>query len=125
MGDSPLTIDLNREDKEPAKEPLTSLAAFVEALGKITSKDDIEQKTELSNDNIQGIIQLLTFNDHVERNFGFRIKEFDWFVAQKLIKTVSYHRKGKDELIELFRAMKLDITGEEKDNKMPIMITRR
>jgi CRISPR/Cas system-associated exonuclease Cas4 (RecB family) len=122
-----LTKDLQKHEEGIKEEPLSSLAAFVKAIGAILSEESIEQKTELSGDNIEGIMQALTINDHLETNCGFRIRELDVFILEKLVKTVSYNRKGKDELIELFRAMKLNIEGEEKEGERlpPLVISRR
>jgi hypothetical protein len=99
------------DEKEPS-----SLAAFVKALGVIMSKEDIDQKTQLSDRNIQGIMQGLTFNDSLERHFGFRIKEVDVLISEKLVKSISLDRLGKNELIELFRAMKLELEGSNVES---------
>jgi len=98
------------EDKESGG----SLAAFVKALATITSKENIDQKTILSDRNIEGIIKLLSWNDYLQVNFGFRLKQIDLAIAEKLVKSISLDREGKKELIELFRAMELKIEGEDK-----------
>ena len=116
MGNA-LTKDISNRvsQTDDTKEEVSSLAAFIKALGTITSKDDIDQKTVLSDRNIQGIMQLLIWNDYLKRNFGFRLKEIDLLIAEKLVKSVSLDRLGRKELIELFRAMELKIEGEDKN----------
>lgn len=126
MGEDALTLDLRAgESREGEEEQLSSLAAFVKALGVITSEKQIDQKTELSARNIQGIMQGLTFNDYLERNFGFRINELDTLIAEKLVKSISLDRKGKQELIELFRAMKLEIEGNQVETVGNRMVVQR
>jgi hypothetical protein len=108
-----LTEDINKFDKDEGEREPSSLAAFVKALSLIMSKEELDQKTQLSDRNIQGIMKLLTFNDHLQRNFGLRLKEIDILIAEKLIKTISLDRQGKDEILELFRAMKLELESGE------------
>ena len=104
-----LTKDMEKNKSVNEERQTSSLEAFVQALGTIMSEDSIDQKTELSDRNIQGMMKLLSYNDHLEFNFGFRIRCVDVMIAEKLIKTISMDRQGKNEILELFRAMKLEL----------------
>jgi hypothetical protein len=124
MGNT-LTKQLTNIDRSEREEDSSSLAAFIKALGIIQSKEDIDQKSHLSDENIHGIMIGLSWNDYLERNLGFRLSSLDTFIAEKLLKSISLDRMGRNELIELFRAMKLELEGSNVETIGNRMIVAR
>lgn len=120
-----LTKDMSQYKREEETEKSSSLEAFVKALSVIMSEDSLDQKTQLSDRNIQGMMKLLSYNDHLEFNFGFRIRSIDVLIAEKLIKTISLDRQGKNEILELFRAMKLELESGDIQSLGNRMVVQR
>jgi CRISPR/Cas system-associated exonuclease Cas4 (RecB family) len=102
-----------KEEEESSFSGTHSAEAFVKALEFILSDKNIDQKTQLSSENIEGMIKLLTVNDYLKKHFGFRLIPYDTAIQIKIVKSISLDRQGKKELIELFKEMNLQIDATD------------
>lgn len=80
----------------------------------VTRKDNIEQKTMLSNDNIEAIIKMRAVNSHLKRYFGFTIELYDLLIEEKRFNIISLYGQGRKDLIKIVEAMQTQNNFEEK-----------
>lgn len=71
----------------------------------IFRKEEIEQKTILSNENINAIIKMNATNNYLEDRYLFRIEIFDKLIEDKRINVISYQGRGRKDIIDAVKAM--------------------
>lgn len=101
------TID---DDMEIAENPNTDNAMSeykdrLEAVDLFFSKRNIDQKSRLGAVNIEGMIGCETVNEYLESTFGIRDPIRDKVCHEELSKSISIDGKGRQEVIDLFKAL--------------------
>ena len=94
---------------------------------KVTIKDifdfvfrlkDIEQKTNLSNDNISAIIKMNAVNDHLQRYFNFKIELYDKLIEEKRINIISLYGQGRKDIQQIVKNMQTQINQEDEKRRI-------
>lgn len=81
-------------------------------------REDIEQKTNLSNDNISAIIKMNAVNDHLERYFKFRIELYDKLIEEKRINIISLFGQGRRDIQQIVKNMQTQINQDDEKRRI-------
>jgi hypothetical protein len=85
----------------------------------VLRRQDIEQKTNLSNDNISAIIKMRAVNDHLKRYFGFTIELYDTLIDEKRINVISLYGQGRRDILQIIKNMQTQVNeNDEKDKRI-------
>ena len=77
----------------------------VKEMGKTLFRDYPKKTSNLSNENINGIIRAEVLNDYFDRNFGYRFKAIDTLIEQKQVMVVSKDGFGIGSIIEFVKSI--------------------
>lgn len=81
-------------------------------------REDIEQKTNLSNDNISAIIKMNAVNDHLQRYFNFRIELYDKLIEEKRINIISLFGQGRRDIQQIVKNMQTQINQDDEKRRI-------
>ena len=88
-----------------------------ESLNLILSTTEIDQKSDLTSNNIIGMVRSINFAQELYRNYKIEIRPTILGIIQEVLtKTISRDRKGRQEIIEIVRAIRAEleqIPGEQ------------
>lgn len=109
MGEE-LIDDLDRFSSNQPDKTGGTMEAIINALNLILSNSQLDQKTELTRNNIIGMVRSLTFSNELYTLYGVDIRKTVLFaINEKLVKTISLDRQGRNEIIELVRAIRAEL----------------
>jgi hypothetical protein len=109
------------EDTSEDKTPNTFQDA-VKELGNIAFKKYPKQTSNLSYENINGIIRAEVLNDYMETNFGYRYSTIDKLIAQKQIMVTSKGGWGMDKVIEFVKSIQASFEQTQLPARMRDML---
>lgn len=109
MGEE-LIDDLDKFSSTTSDKTGGTMEAIINALNLILSNSQLDQKTELTRNNIIGMVRSLTFSNELFTLYGIDIRKTVLFaINEKLVKTISLDRQGRNEIIELVRAIRAEL----------------
>lgn len=73
---------------------------------------DIEQKTVLSNENIEAIIKMRAVNAHLKSYFDFTIELYDLLIEEKRKNIISWNGRGRNDMLSIVKNMQTQINTE-------------
>ena len=65
----------------------------------------IEQKTILSNDNINAIIKMQAVNRYLKNYYGFELDLYKGLISDKRVNVISLNGRGRNDIIDAVKAM--------------------
>jgi len=94
-----------------------SLNNLFESLNLILSTTELDQKSDLTSNNIIGMVRSINFAQELNRTYRIDIRTVILGIIQEILaKTISRDRKGRLEIIEIVRAIRAEleqIPGEQ------------
>lgn len=81
-------------------------------------REDIEQKTNLSNENISAIIKMNAVNDHLQRYFNFKIELYDKLIEEKRINIISLYGQGRRDIQQIVKNMQTQINQDDEKRRI-------
>ena len=81
-------------------------------------REDIEQKTNLSNENISAIIKMNAVNDHLQRYFNFKIELYDKLIEEKRINIISLYGQGRRDIQQIVKNMQTQINQDDEKRRL-------
>lgn len=90
-------------------EPDQNLKELITSLDDSLSKNHLDMKSNLMGINTEGMIQIEALNGYLQNYYGFRIQVYDQIIAHKLTKVVSIKGKGREEIIDIVKAIQAQI----------------
>ena len=100
---SQLLMPDDEEDKPVSQN--NTFQDTVKEMGKTLFRDYPKKTSNLSNENINGIIRAEVLNDYFDRNFGYRFKAIDTLIEQKQVMVVSKDGFGIGSIIEFVKSI--------------------
>jgi hypothetical protein len=107
----------NIDDKTP-----NTFQDAVKELGSIAFKKYPKQTSNLSYENINGIIRAEVLNDYMETNFGYRYSAIDKLVQQKQLMVTSKSGWGMDKIIEFVKSIQASFEQTQLPARMRDML---
>lgn len=79
----------------------------------IFRREELDQKTVLTNDNVNAIMRMNGVNAYCEMYYGFRLELFDRLIDDKRVNIISYKGRGRKDIIEAIKAMQDTVIPDE------------
>lgn len=92
--------------------------SLMDVLNYTFRKDDIEQKTILSNTNIQALIKMKSVNKYLKSQFNFEIDLYKTLIDEKRLNIISYKGRGRDDIIRCIKSMNNSVTMIDDEKKL-------
>ena len=93
------------DDTEEPKSEVNTLQDSLKELGNQLFIKNSEKTSNLSHDNINGLIRADALNDYMETNFGYRYAALDTLMVMKPARSLSYNGFGVEKLIEIVKSI--------------------
>ena len=108
MGDNSVNKSILIEDEEEESSTGDNKNTFPEAvkeMGEILFNKYPKKTSNLSYENINGIIRAEVLNEYMDVNFGYRYKCIDALIVQKQTMMISYDGFGVEKIIEFVKGI--------------------
>lgn len=107
MGDNAVnkSFIIEDEDEEATTQQLNTFPDAVKELGHILFEKYPEKTSNLSYDNINGLVMGEVLNEYMEVNFGYRYKTVDRLMKQKQMRVIAYNGFGVEKIIEFVKSI--------------------
>jgi hypothetical protein len=93
------------EENDSEEKAENTFKDSINEMGKLLFERYPKKTSNLSQDNINGIMMVEVLNEYVNTNFGYRISALDVLAEQKLILVVSEKGLGINSLIEFLKSI--------------------
>jgi len=103
-------IDAEQEETE---ERLDTFPLAIRELGEALFLKYDEKTSNLTDENIQGIIRCNTLNDYMQERYGIRYTVLDTLIDSKMKLVMSRNGYGVDKLIELIQSIQASFQQAE------------
>jgi len=108
MGDNSVNKSILIEDEEEESSTGDNKNTFPEAvkeMGEILFNKYPKKTSNLSYENINGIIRAEVLNEYMDVNFGYRYKCIDALIVQKQTMMISHEGFGVEKIIEFVKGI--------------------
>lgn len=108
MGENAVNKSIVIEDELEDNEQINNRNTFPEAvkeLGEILFNKYPEKTSNLSYENINGIIRAEVLNEYMAVNFGYRYKCIDALIHQKQVRMIAHDGFGVEKIIEFVKSI--------------------
>lgn len=99
------TITMPMEEEEEAGEVVNTFPLAIKELGEALFENYEDKTSNLSEENVLGMIRCGTLNEFMEINYGFRYASLDVVVREKLARNMSVKGFGIEKLIEIVQSI--------------------
>ena len=110
-----ITID---EDEDNDKPEVNTLQDTIKQLSTELFVKNPKKTSNLSYDNINGIIRAMSINDYMEASYGYRFNALDAVVREKLALVSSHDGKGTKDLIEIVKSIQASFEQMQLPDRM-------
>ena len=93
------------DEDEDSSSQLNTMHETIKQMGKLLFEDYPEKTSNLTIDNINGIIIARTLNDYKETNFGYRHTVLDTLITEKMNLVVSEKGFGIKSITEFLKSI--------------------
>lgn len=126
MGDNAVNEIIMQDDIEdlPQKE-VNSFSDAIKELGKLLHTNYQKRNTNLSLENINGIIIAESINEYTERNFKYRYNILDKLIAEKQERMVSHNGYSIEKTIEIVKGISATFEQTQIPQHLRDLINRR
>lgn len=118
MGNSAVNDILMDDEEEEITSSQNNFQDAVRELGKMLFEKYPEKTSNLSQDNINGIIRANAINEYTEGAFGYRYRTLDKLVSDKQKLVVSHNGLGMDKLIEIVKSIQASFEQIQPTNAL-------
>jgi len=128
MGENSVNKSIVIEEKEDGEESLNNRNTFPEAvkeLGEILFNKYPEKTSNLSYENINGIIRAEVLNEYMDINFGYRYKCIDALIHQKEVRMVAHNGYGVEKIIEFVKSIQASFEQSQLPEGIRSALNRR
>ena len=121
MGDTTVNdILIDEEDDNTTKSDVNTFQDSLKEMGGLLFSKYPKKTSNLSHENINGIIRAEVINEYMDVNFGYRYKVLDKLIEQKQIMVVSHNGLGMDKIIEFLKS----ISATFEQTQLPATLNR-
>lgn len=118
MGNSAVNDILMDDEEEESTSSQNNFQDAVKELGEMLFEKYPEKTSNLSQDNINGIIRANAINEYTEGAFGYRYRTLDKLVSDKQKLVVSHNGLGMDKLIEIVKSIQASFEQIQPTNAL-------
>jgi hypothetical protein len=119
------SIEIEDEEVLNQTEQENSFKLALKEMGYILFEKYPDKTSNLSHENINGIVRIRVLNEYMETNFGYRYKTLDALVDAKLSTVVSHKGFGIDKLIEFMKSIQASFEQTQLPEGLKSMLSRR
>jgi hypothetical protein len=106
MGSSAASdILIDEEEDEESKPQVNTFQDTIKEMGRLAFVHYPEKTSNLSDENINGLIRAEVINEYMAMNFGYRYVVIDTLIKQKQMRVVSKKGYGLDKIIEFVKSI--------------------
>jgi hypothetical protein len=123
MGDNSVIDDINIDmtsDDDGDTKTRNTFSESIKELGRALFKEYEDKTSNLSNDNILGMIRIIALNEYMERSYGYRYSSLDVLVKEVNTRRLSHKGFGITKLIEIVKSIQASFEQYE----LPRMLER-
>jgi len=119
------SIIIKDDDDEDIKGENTNSFQFaVKELGNILFDKYPEKTSNLSSENINGIVRIEVLNEYMNVNFGYRYQTLDKLVKQKQLRVISHDGFGVEKIIEFVKSIQASFEQTQIPDRLQGLIRR-
>jgi len=119
------SIIIKDDDDEDIKGENTNSFQFaVKELGNILFDKYPEKTSNLSSENINGIVRIEVLNEYMSVNFGYRYQTLDKLVKQKQLRVISHDGFGVEKIIEFVKSIQASFEQTQIPDRLQGLIRR-
>ena len=118
------SITMEDDDEENNSKEVNSLNETIKELGRSAFDRHIDKTSNLTNENIIGIIQAQSLNEYMEVNFGYRYSILDKLCSDKKILVVSRKGMGLEAFKELVKSIQATFEQSQLPQRLQNMMNR-
>lgn len=117
------SITIEDEDEETIK-PNNSFQDAVKELGAILFTKYPEKTSNLTYDNINGLVRAEVLNEYMDVNFGYRYKTIDKLITQKQMRVISHEGFGVIKIIEFVKSIQATFEQTQIPDRLQGLLRR-
>jgi len=117
------SITIEDEDEETIK-PNNSFQDAVKELGAILFTKYPEKTSNLTYDNINGLVRAEVVNEYMDVNFGYRYKTIDKLIIQKQMRVISHEGFGVIKIIEFVKSIQATFEQTQIPDRLQGLLRR-
>ena len=118
------SITMEDDEEENNSKEVNSLNETIKELGRSAFDRHIDKTSNLTNENIIGIIQAQALNEYMEVNFGYRYAILDKLCYDKKILVVSRKAMGLEVFKELVKSIQATFEHSQLPQRLQNMMNR-
>jgi hypothetical protein len=118
------SIVIASEPDEDINTQGTSFPDAVKELGKALLEKYPNKTSNLSNENINGLIQIDVLNTYMLKNFGYEYEVLNTLSRMKVERVVSTNGWGTDNLIKIIKGIQASFEQTELPNRLSNLLRR-
>jgi len=112
------------DDEDINGENTNSFQFAVKELGNILFDKYPEKTSNLSSENINGIVRIEVLNEYMSVNFGYRYQTLDKLVKQKQLRVISHDGFGVEKIIEFVKSIQASFEQTQIPDRLQGLIRR-
>jgi hypothetical protein len=119
------SIEILEDDNDNSSEQENSFKLALKEMGYILFEKYPDKTSNLSHENIKGIVRIKVLNEYMETNFGYRYKSLDALVEAKTSMVVSHKGFGIEKLIEFMKSIQASFEQTQLPEGLKGMLRRQ
>lgn len=112
------------DDEDDERKDVNTFQDSIKELGSQIFTKNLKKTSNLSHDNINGLIRAETLNEYMESSFGYRHYVLDKLINEKQIREVSHKGFGIEKLIEIVKSIQASFEQTQLPSRMRDLIGR-
>lgn len=125
MGNSAVNdILMDDEEEDNKSSSPNTFQDAVKELGNILFKKYPEKTSNLSQDNVNGIIMAEVMNEYMSVNFGYTYKTLEKLCRDKEVRVVSVNGFGVEKIIEFVKSIQASFEQTQLPSRMKDLFNR-
>lgn len=125
MGDNVVDEIIFQDEEEKEVKEVNALQETIKEISNSLFIKYPEKTSNLSNENINGMIQGEILNSYMERNFGYRYDVIDTLIKMKQTRVVSVQGFGITKLIEAIKSIQATFEQTQLPNQLQKILNNR
>lgn len=112
------------DDDEKLGENTNSFQFAVKELGNILFNKYPEKTSNLTSENINGMVRIEVLNEYMSANFGYRYQTLDKLVKQKQLRVIATDGFGVEKIIEFVKSIQASFEQTQIPDRLQGLLKR-
>jgi hypothetical protein len=115
---------LCEEEDEETTSPQNTFQDTIKEMGGIVFEKYPKHNTNLSHENVTGLIMAESLNDYMSTNFRYRYNVIDKLISEKQVRVMGVSGFGLDKIIEFVKSIQASFEQTQLPNTMNNLLGR-